>query len=121
MRAVLTYPGVGAFYASDPARRRSPEIDFGGPWRTVAFGPTYRAAWLSSTGELFVVRLGSRASGGGTVEVLAHVPEIRVLAEMLSGWQRVCGSFDSIRWLRARIATAHPLKRRHGWGLQAAA
>ena len=111
----LTFPSLSAFLAADPARARSGEVDFGGPWRTVQFGPAYRAAWLPGTGELFTVRLGSIASGGGRVELLAHVPDLRELRELLAGWQQACGSFDSIRWLRARLATAHPLKRRHGW------
>jgi hypothetical protein len=119
-RAALAFSGLGAFYAADPARRRSAEVDFGTSWRTAAVGPAFRVAWLPSTGEVFTVRLGSRASGGGSVEVVAHVPDVRRLAEMLSGWQRACGGFDSVRWLRARLATAHPLKRRHGWGLAAA-
>jgi len=37
------------------------------------------------------------------------------LAAMLAGWRDACGTFDSMRWLRARVATAHPLKRRYGW------
>jgi hypothetical protein len=81
----------------------------------VRFGPAYRAAWLPSTGELFTVRLGPNHAGGGRVELLAHVPDMAMLAEMLRGWGEACGTFDSIRWLRARVAHAHPLKRRHGW------
>jgi hypothetical protein len=38
---------------------------------------------------------------------------------MLGGWQDVCGTFDSMRWLRSRVANAHPLKRRYGWPLAA--
>lgn len=115
----VAFASVDDFYAEDPARRRSPEVYYGGPWRTVQFGPAYRAAWLPGTGELFVVRLGSPAAGGGRVEVLAHVPGPGAIAEMLRGWQDAVGTFDSIRWLHARVATAHPLKRRHGWGYAA--
>jgi hypothetical protein len=92
---------------------------YGHPWRTVRFGPSYRAAWLPSTGELFTVRLGPNHAGGGRVELLAHVPDGAVLAGLLSGWRDVVGTFDSIRWLRARVAHAHPLKRRYGWSLAA--
>jgi hypothetical protein len=115
----LTFPSVGAFLGAHPARRRSAEVGFGRPWRTVGFGPSYRAAWLPSTGELFVVRLGPNHAGGGRVEILAHVPDADVLAAMVSGWQEACGTYDSIRWLRARVAKAHPLKRRYGWALAA--
>ena len=109
----LTFASLRAFHAAHPLRRRCAEVDFGTPWRTGGFGPAYRAAWLPATGELFVVRLGPPAAGGGAVEVLARVPDANVLAELLRGWQRACGGFDSIRWLRARLARAHPLKRRY--------
>ena len=109
----LTFATLRAFHAAHPLRRRSAEVDFGRPWRTGAFGPAYRAAWLPATGELFVVRLGASAAGGGAVEVLAHVPDGDVLAELLRGWQRAVGGLDSIRWLRGRLARAHPLKRRY--------
>jgi hypothetical protein len=115
----LSFSSLNEFYAEDSARRRSPEVYYGRPWRTVQFGPAYRAAWLPGTGELFLVRLGSDADGGGGVELLAHIPGAGAIAEMLSGWQDAVGTFDSVRWLRARVATAHPLKRRHGWGLAA--
>jgi hypothetical protein len=111
----LAFPSLAAFHAADPARGQSAEVDFGRPWRTVQYGPAYRAAWLPETGELFTVRLGSMPSGGGRVELLAHVPDLRELRHLLAGWQEACGGFDSIRWLCARLATAHPLKRRHGW------
>jgi hypothetical protein len=114
----LSYASLTEFYAADPARRRSPEVYYGRPWRTVQFGPSFRAAWLPGTGELFLERLGP-GEARGRVEILAHIPGAAAVAEMLSGWQDAVGTFDSIRWLRARVATAHPLKRRDGWGLAA--
>jgi hypothetical protein len=115
----LTFPTLQAFRAAHPARARGPEVDYGGPWLTGRFGPAYRAAWLPATGELFAVRLGPESAGGCGVELLAHVPDGGLLAEMLGGWRAACGTFDSMRWLRARVARAHPLKRRHGWALAA--
>ena len=115
----LAFASVAEFQAAHPARGRSAEVDYGRPWRTGAFGPSYRVAWLSGTGELFAVRLGPRRSGGGSVELLAHVPRADRLAAMLAGWREACGTFDSMRWLRSRVATAHPLKRRYGWPLAA--
>ena len=112
---LLAFASLLEFHATDPARVRSVEIDYGQPWRTGAFGPTYRVAWLQDTGELFAVRLGGIRAGGGGVELVAHVPDERVLGDMLAGWQDVCGTFDSMRWLRGRVAVAHPLKRRYGW------
>ena len=40
-----------------------------------ADGPLHRAAWVSDTGELYLVRLGPPEQGGGQVEVLATVAE----------------------------------------------
>ena len=70
---------------------------------------------INETGELFAVRLGGVRAGGGRVELLAHVPDDGMLTGMLSGWRDICGTFDSMRWLRGRVAVAHPLKRRYGW------
>jgi hypothetical protein len=111
----LSFASLAEFRAALPTRGRSPEVDYGRPWRDGGFGPAYRVAWLPATGELFAVRLGPRAAGGGRVEVLAHVPGADRIAAMLAGWGEACGTFDSMRWLRARVATAHPLKRRYGW------
>jgi hypothetical protein len=113
----LAFGTLAEFRAAHPARARGPAVDFGRPWLTGRFGPAYRVAWLPRTGELFAVRLRPEPAGG--VELLAHVPDRALLEEMLRGWRAACGTFDSMRWLRARIAHAHPLKRRHGWGLAA--
>jgi hypothetical protein len=115
----LTFPTLRDFRAAHAIRGRGPELDYGEPWLTGRFGPAYRAAWLRATGELFAVRLGPQSAGGGAVELLAHVPDGALLDEMLRGWRDTCGTFDSMRWLRARVARAHPLKRRHGWALAA--
>jgi hypothetical protein len=115
----VSFSSLREFHAARPARAAAPGVDYGRPWRVVRFGPAYRAAWLPSTGELFAVQLGPNHAGGGRVELLAHVPDAAALAAALTGWREVCGTFDSMRWLRARIARAHPLKRRHGWALAA--
>jgi hypothetical protein len=106
----IAFPSLREFLAEHPARAAAPEVAYGHPWRTVRFGPTYRAAWLPSTGELFAVRLGPNHAGGGRVELLARVPDPAVLADMLKGWREACGTFDSMRWLRARVAPADPLR-----------
>jgi hypothetical protein len=108
----FAFPSVSAFRAADPRRIGALEVDFGGPWRTAAFGPSYRAAWLPATGELVLIRLGALPAGATRVELIAQVAERGTLAEMLSGWREAVGNLDSIRWLRARVAAAHPLKRR---------
>jgi hypothetical protein len=115
----LAFPTLEDFRAAHPARAHGPEVGYGAPWLTGRFGPAYRAAWLPRTGELFAVRLGPEPAGDSRVELLAHVPDRALLEEMLRGWRAACGTFDSMRWLRSRLARAHPLKRRHGWALAA--
>jgi hypothetical protein len=65
MRSVLPSsgadPALRAFYAQDPRRGRSAEIDLGLRWRALD-GSTYRAAWIESTRELYTIRRGRHPS-----------------------------------------------------------
>jgi hypothetical protein len=98
------YPSLVAFYNADPRRVHSREQDVGLWWRDGADGALHRAAWISETGELYLVRLGPAAEGGGSVEILARVSDARRLEWLLSGWRERCGGVDSLRWLRRRLA-----------------
>ena len=70
-RATLQrYPSLVAFYSAEPARLTSRERDVGLWWRSGEEGPIHRAAWIEDTGELYLVRLGPAAEGGGGVEVI---------------------------------------------------
>ena len=69
-----------------------------------AHGPLHRAAWVSDTGELYLVRLGPTDRGGGQVEVLATVAEQERLERVLDGWRERCGEPRSLVWLRERAA-----------------
>jgi hypothetical protein len=90
-----TYLSLGAFYASDPARRSSRERDVGLFWRSRQ-GPTYRAAWVHDTGELYLFQHALGGPGGGTVH----------LDRRLAGWRDVCGREGSLEWLLARMQDA---------------
>lgn len=104
-RAAAEYPSLVAFYNADPERLVSREHDVGLWWRDGAEdGPLYRAAWILATGELYLVRLGPPAEGGGGVEVLARVPDEGRLERMLDGWRERCGAPGSLQWLRRRSA-----------------
>jgi hypothetical protein len=98
------YDSLTGFYASDPRRVRSRECDVGLWWRDDARGPLHRAAWVSDTGELYLVRLGPSDQGGGQVEVLATVAERERLESVLEGWRERCGEPRSLAWLRGRAA-----------------
>jgi hypothetical protein len=98
------YQTLTAFYRADPRRVKSREHDVGLWWREDAHGPLHRAAWVSDTGELYLVRLGPTEQGGGQVEVLATVAEQERLERVLEGWRERCGEPRSLAWLRARAA-----------------
>jgi hypothetical protein len=67
--ALACYDSLARFYNADERRVRSRELDVGLWWREDVDGPLHRAAWVSDTGELYLVRLGSPAAGGRRVEV----------------------------------------------------
>jgi len=98
------YPSLAAFYAADPRRLDSREKDVGLWWRDGAEDPLHRAAWVSDTGELYLVRLGPGSAGGGAVEVLAVVAHHERLERVLEGWRDHCGEPRSLPWLRERAA-----------------
>jgi hypothetical protein len=98
------YSSLSSFYTDDSRRVRSPERDVGLWWREDASGPLHRAAWVSETGELYLVRLGAPDQGGGQVELLATVADRDRLEQTLRGWRERCGESHSLAWLRERAA-----------------
>jgi hypothetical protein len=98
------YGSLRSFYTADERRIRSRELDVGLWWREDLDGPLHRAAWVSDTGELYLVRLGPAAAGGGQVEVLARVFDRGRLERVLEGWRERCGGPRSLTWLRQRVA-----------------
>jgi hypothetical protein len=97
--------GLRAFYAADPRRGGSPELDYGLRWRS-AQGTTYRAAWIADTEELYSVRHSGDAEKA-EVTVLARV-RAEVLDRVLTGWRKICDSDEpgSYEWLVERAASA---------------
>jgi hypothetical protein len=110
--SATTYPSLVAFYNADPVRLTSREQDVGLWWREGADGPLHRAAWVAETGEVYLVRLGPAAEGGGAVEVLARAEDPERLERMLSGWRQQCGGPRSLQWLRRRTLRESPRIRR---------
>ena len=98
------YGSLASFYTADPRRVDSREHDVGLWWREAPDGPLHRAAWVSDTGELYLVRLGPPEQGGGRVEVLATIAEHERLERVLEGWRERCGEPRSLTWLRERAA-----------------
>jgi len=101
-----TYLSLGAFYASDPARRESRERDVGLFWRS-RNGPSFRAAWVRDTAELYLFQHAIGGRGGGSVHLLAPRMDEAELERRLAGWPDVCGREGSLEWLLARVQD-HP-------------
>jgi hypothetical protein len=101
-RPLRTYPSLARFYGADSRRIASRERDIGLWWREAVGSPLHRAAWVSDTGELYLVRLGPAEQGGGVVEVLAECTDREQLESVLEGWREQCGEPRSLSWLRAR-------------------
>ncbi|MEA2209455.1 MAG: hypothetical protein QOF54_1932 [Solirubrobacteraceae bacterium] len=99
------YGSLSSFYLADPRRVRSRERDIGLWWREDLDGPLHRAAWVTDTGELYLVRLGPADAGGGEVELLAVVADREQLERALTGWRERCGDRRSLAWLRTRART----------------
>ncbi|MCW3069408.1 MAG: hypothetical protein JWL67_2033 [Solirubrobacterales bacterium] len=107
------YRSLANFYAADPRRVESRELDVGLWWREDAEGPLHRAAWVSETGELYLVRLGPVEQGGGRVELLATVADRARMERVLDGWRDRCGQPRSLVWLRGRARLAACERTRH--------
>jgi hypothetical protein len=108
---VERHRSLADFYSADPHRIRSRELDVGLWWCEHVDGPLHRAAWVTDTGELYLVRLGPADEGGGAVEILARVDSHERLERALVGWRERCGQPHSLTWLRARasgLAGAQP-------------
>ena len=102
------YDSLARFYNADERRVRSRELDVGLWWREDVDGPLHRAAWVSDTGELYLVRLGPADGGGGLVEVLGRVEDRTLLDGVLDRWRERCGELRSLQWLRERAALRLP-------------
>jgi hypothetical protein len=104
--AMPTYPSLGAFYLADRRRARSRERDVGLWWRGEGHhAPTFRAAYVEATGELYLMQHEGTA-GGGQVEVLGRFRSFAELHRLVRDWEEVCGEPGSIDWLLARVARA---------------
>ena len=103
-----TYLSLGAFYASDPARRTSRERDVGLFWRSEQ-GPTFRAAYVHDTGELYLFQHALGGRGGGSVRLFAERMTEAELDVRLEGWEDVCGRKGSYEWLLERMGAAAPV------------
>jgi len=97
-----TYIALAGFYAASRERRSSRERDIGLWWRAKKGFPSFRAAWVESTGEVYVVQHGP-GPRGGEVSVIGRAPDRRSLERLVRGWREVCGQAGSLDWLLGRF------------------
>ena len=80
----------------------SREIDTGLWWSGLgSHAPTFRAAWVQATGELYVMQHAGTL-GGGRVDVLAGSPTRPRSGARSRAGSSVCGEEGSLRWLLDR-------------------
>jgi hypothetical protein len=101
--AMPSYPSLGAFYVAKRRRATSRERDVGLWWRGEGtHAPTYRAAYVEATGELYLMQ-HEGTPGGGRIDVLGRFDSFAELHRLVRGWEDVCGEPGSIDWLLARL------------------
>jgi hypothetical protein len=109
-----SHSSLASFYAANPRRWASREIDLGLRWR----GPcrrTFRAAFVEATGELYVFEHQRSDGGGGMVFVHERVSTEWGNATTFGGWELVCGEEGSFDWLVSR-ANEHAARTAEGRG-----
>lgn len=87
------------FYAQSATRRLSPELDYGVWWYDRDHDP-WRVSWVERTGEIIAV-----AQRTGQVEILGRLGARHDVERVLEGWADICGSADSLDWVRLRLLT----------------
>jgi len=113
---------IEEFYAADPRRRASAEVELGQDWLDES-GRRFELSWVEATGELYLmsepvepavedplgdvfVHLPTREV---RVKVLARVPDRLELERLLAGWQDQMGRPGGLGWLSGRlVAAGHP-------------
>jgi hypothetical protein len=81
----------------------------GSLWREFAPVPTYRLAWVPTTGVLYAMELSEPDEDKDPVEVLGVLWSRPQVEACLAGWSERCGGQRSLLWARDRIARWRPL------------
>ncbi len=104
------YADLDEFYAADPRREVSPEVDFGVMWRGGDDAlASYRVSWVEATGELYIYRMtGGHSHYSVTVFDGLSLSRDAVDA-VLDGWAIVCPQLLSVGWLLGQLAIADAL------------
>lgn len=95
-----------AFFAADPRRRRSPDLDLGATWRWPGSNDAWRLTWLRDTGELYLCRADGHDGECTDVRVLAVLPTEADVDALLEGWRDQRTDPAGLEWLSARVFPA---------------
>jgi hypothetical protein len=107
---------IEQFYDADPRRRPSAEVELGTDWRD-SFGVRYELNWIVETGELYTMREpvpyewedplgGYHVRGdteGMTAAVIATIPTLQGVEDLLRGWEQAIERPNSVAWLAERL------------------
>jgi hypothetical protein len=104
-----TYLSLSAFYAADQRRRDSRERDIGLWWRS-SRGPTYRAAWIQDTGELYLFQHALTGPGSSSVHLVNGRYDAAELDGLLEGWRDRVGRAGSLEWLLEALTQREPAR-----------
>ena len=109
------FPSMEEFYNHTPARRTSPEADFGAHWRTEGHRHPHRVSYVKDTGEVYAVCLDGWREAA--VRVLGTVPPDPVepgsgelyygtLNSVLEGCAEACLNQEDVSWVTSRLEAA---------------
>ncbi|HUX05246.1 MAG TPA: hypothetical protein VMV53_10125 [Acidimicrobiales bacterium] len=108
---------IETFYEQNEARRESAEFEFGSEW-TDASDNEYELSWVEATGELYLMvepdatvnedifgdfLVSDEEISDLTVVIVAKVPSLTALEDLLEGWEDAMLEENSLTWLYERF------------------
>ena len=98
-----TFKTIEEFYNDKPARRSSPEADYGVWWTEAGKGfPRWRVSYIKDTGEIYAYD-HTKVELLGTVQPDADPVYYRTLDDILAGWAEIIWRPGSLDWVRQRM------------------
>lgn len=89
------------FYAENPVRERSGEVDYGVMWRTPLVSSWHhRVSWIKDTGEVYCIDFHTNE-----VLVLGTTPpnNRQAIEEALGGWSDMIHDERGLDWVKYRL------------------
>ena len=99
-----TWDDEVAFFADDPRRGTSDQLDLGATWRWGGSNDAHRLTWLRATGELYLCRADAWDGTCTDVLLLADLPREADVDALLDGWRERRTDPDGLSWVARRTA-----------------